>query len=205
MKLNAEKENIFFVSDLHLNHNNIIRFSNRPFNDVHEMNEGIKKDWNSVVGKEDHVFVLGDVALGRDKDATNILYGLNGYLYLIKGNHEKAVLSNENNKKRFEWIDKAFLLKVKDSQLRENGKNLKEKYIYMHHYSCRVWDKSHHGSWHLYGHSHDSLDKDNVWGKSMDVGVDSAYRILGEYRPFSYEEVKNILKRRDTKIIDHHK
>ena len=56
----------------------------------------------------------------------------------------------------------------------------------------------------LYGHSHDSLEYE-AWGKSMDVGVDAAFRILGQYRPFSYEEIKAIMDKRDIKVLDHHK
>ena len=67
----------------------------------------------------------------------------------------------------------------------------------------RVWNKSHHGAYHLYGHSHDSME-DKEWGKSMDVGVDSAFRILGEYRPFSFDEIKGILDKRELYTIDHH-
>lgn len=55
----------------------------------------------------------------------------------------------------------------------------------------------------LYGHSHDSMETE-PWGRSMDVGVDSAFRILGEYRPFSYEEIKNIMETRQPNPVDHH-
>lgn len=65
------------------------------------------------------------------------------------------------------------------------------------HYAMRVWNKSHHGSIHLYGHSHDSLDKDGEYnGLSMDVGMDSAYRIFGEYRPFQIVEIIDIMNKR---------
>ncbi len=53
------------------------------------------------------------------------------------------------------------------------------------------------------GHSHDSLEYQS-WGKSMDVGVDSAARILGEYRPFRFNEIKSILDKREKMVVDHH-
>ena len=72
----------------------------------------------------------------------------------------------------------------------------------MSHYAHRVWNKSHHGVMHLYGHSHASIADD--WGKSMDVGVDNAYKLLGEYRPFALTEVISILESREIGIVDHH-
>ena len=66
------------------------------------------------------------------------------------------------------------------------------------HYAMRVWNQMHKGAFHLYGHSHDTLDKPPlpVWGRSMDIGIDSAYRLLGEYRPFHIQEIIEILSKR---------
>ena len=66
------------------------------------------------------------------------------------------------------------------------------------HYAMRVWHQMHKGRFHLYGHSHDAIDKhpNQPWGKSMDVGIDSAYRIVGQYRPFNVKEVLGILSKR---------
>jgi calcineurin-like phosphoesterase family protein len=72
----------------------------------------------------------------------------------------------------------------------------------MSHYAHRVWPHHHKGSIHLYGHSHSNLDDD--WGKSMDVGVDAAYKRFGEYRPFSLDEVLKIMENKKIKIVDHH-
>lgn len=55
--------NIFFTSDTHFGHNNIIKLSNRPFSSVEEMNEGLIERWNDVVGAEDIVYHLGDFSL----------------------------------------------------------------------------------------------------------------------------------------------
>ena len=75
--------------------------------------------------------------------------------------------------------------------------------FFLSHYAHRVWKASHKGVIHLYGHSHGNLEKESH-GKSMDVGIDNAKRLLGEYRPFSVEEVINLMNKRDTKFIDHH-
>lgn len=190
-----EKEKqVWVTSDTHFLHNNIIRFSNRPFENVDDMNEEIIRAWNSVVGEEDDVYHLGDVSLGRADKTIGILNRLNGNIHLIRGNHEKSVLDKEYTRNRFTWIKDYYELKT--------NSNLT---IVMCHYAMRVWNRSHHGAIHLYGHSHDSLDLEGNWGKSMDVGVDSAYRILGEYRPFNLKEIIDIMSKREVKVIDHHK
>ena len=85
-KFNAE--HTFFTSDTHFNHANIIKFCNRPFKDVEQMNEVIIANWNSVIGKDDTVFHLGDFCLGGATEWTKILDRLNGKIYLIMGNHD---------------------------------------------------------------------------------------------------------------------
>ena len=85
-KFNAE--HTFFTSDTHFNHANIIRFCNRPFKDVEQMNEVMIANWNSVIGKDDTVFHLGDFCLGGAAEWTKILDRLNGKIYLIMGNHD---------------------------------------------------------------------------------------------------------------------
>ena len=159
------------------------------------MDETIIKNWNGMIGKTDEVYLLGDVSLTNSERTNEILNELNGRLYLIKGNHEKSVMSSKENRDRFEWIKDYYELKYE-----YNGKR---NMIVMCHYAMRVWNKSHHGSYHLYGHSHDSLEYEQ-WGKSMDVGIDSAARIFGEYRPFTFDEIDGILSKRVPKEIDHH-
>jgi calcineurin-like phosphoesterase family protein len=75
--------------------------------------------------------------------------------------------------------------------------------LFLSHYAHRVWNGSHKGVIHLYGHSHASLE-DKPYGKSMDVGVDAAYRLFGEYRPFHIDEIKSIMSQREISFPDHH-
>jgi calcineurin-like phosphoesterase family protein len=202
--MKREKQ-IWFTSDSHFSHKNIIRFSNRPFKDENHMNEELIRAWNEVVDEDDDVYHLGDVSLSNDPEVTHkILQRLNGNIHLIKGNHEKSVLSKSYNIDRFVWVKDYYELKIKtnEANLTVPTKN-KEQLIVMCHYGMRVWNKSHHGSYMLYGHSHDSMEKE-PWGRSMDVGVDSAYRILGAYRPFSLDEITKIMSTRTHNPIDHH-
>lgn len=88
MNYKFEAQHTFFTSDTHFNHANIIRFCNRPFNDVEQMNETLIANWNRVVQPEDTVFHLGDFCLGGSVEWTKILNRLNGKIYLILGNHD---------------------------------------------------------------------------------------------------------------------
>ena len=88
MNFNFNPEYTFFTSDTHFNHANIIKFCNRPFKDVEQMNETLIANWNRVVGADDTVFHLGDFCLGGAAEWTKVLNRLNGRIYLIMGNHD---------------------------------------------------------------------------------------------------------------------
>ena len=92
---------IFFTSDHHFGHSNIIKFCKRPFKDVEEMNEVLIERWNEKINPEDEVYHIGDFAMTKDNElVANILDKLNGTKYLIVGNHEDAALNNRKNLNR---------------------------------------------------------------------------------------------------------
>jgi calcineurin-like phosphoesterase family protein len=177
--------NIFFTSDHHFGHANIIRFCDRPFKDVQEMDEELIRRWNERIGPNDEVYHLGDIALTKGNGFDRILERLNGTKYLILGNHDSAAL---NHRKWFKWIKEYFELKVSDPE-RPNG----VQRIVLLHYAMRVWRSDFRGSWHLYGHSHNNLPEkpDSL---SFDVGVDA-----NDFYPLSYAEVKERMLRKDWK------
>jgi calcineurin-like phosphoesterase family protein len=80
----------FVIADTHFNHNNIIQYSQRPFPNVEGMNWQMIQRWNSVVSKEDKVFMLGDFGIGSKIELQNICQQLNGNKFLIMGNHDMA-------------------------------------------------------------------------------------------------------------------
>ena len=80
----------FWTSDLHFGHANIIRYCNRPFADVDEMNLGLIARWNAVVEPDDSVWVLGDVAMGKIDDSLALISALNGTKTLVAGNHDRC-------------------------------------------------------------------------------------------------------------------
>ena len=152
------------------------------------------KNWNEVVDYDYDVYHLGDFSLTTPERTLRILEQLNGNIHLIKGNHEKSVLQKSYTKEKFVWIKDYFELKVNDTDAPGNLRT-----IVLLHYAMKVWNKSHHGAFHLYGHSHGSLP-DDPKSLSFDVGVDSH-----NYRPISYEEVKRIMSKKTWKPIDHHR
>ena len=79
---------IWFTSDTHFCHKNIIKYEDRPFPDTETMNSEIIKRWNSVVGPDDVVYHLGDVALGPADRFYSLVSALNGRKILIRGNHD---------------------------------------------------------------------------------------------------------------------
>lgn len=83
---------VWFTSDSHFGHDRIISLSNRPFKDVNHMNEMLVKNWNEVVGLDDHVFHLGDVALGSFASSIAYVGRLNGFKHLIVGNHDRLFI-----------------------------------------------------------------------------------------------------------------
>ena len=163
---------IYFTSDLHIGHKNIIKYSNRPFSSVEEMNEALIANWNKTVKPEDDIWHLGDFFFTKEKqEAIDILNKLNGRKHLIWGNHDKQlkeiVKSNPNIVSSYQDY----------KELKYNN-----HLFVLFHYGQRVWNKCHiegNYSIHLYGHSHGVLPPYN---NSVDVGVDAKF-ITDEYRP----------------------
>lgn len=195
---------IWFTSDTHFGHANIIWHSGRPFKDVGEMDEQLIQNWNEVVGDRDTVIHLGDFAW---RDAEVYLKRLNGSVCLVMGNHDRAARKIRTS---FEWFKEVHTLRVGEQK------------IALSHYAHRTWNGMHRGVWHLYGHSHNSLPE-NIASLSFDVGVDAiaAYNAgipagqkLGvvqgvgldplAYRPISFEAVQKRMQYKRYVPEDHH-
>ena len=84
----AQKKRIFFWSDQHFNHSNIIKYSNRPFEDKEHMNSVMIKNYFNTVNDDDLVIWGGDVAFGSVEETRQILKSLPGKKILILGNHD---------------------------------------------------------------------------------------------------------------------
>ncbi len=182
---------IHFTSDTHWGHKNIIQYSNRPFASVEDMNEALIANWNAVVKYDDTVYHLGDFAFLPYDNLKRIARRLNGTKHFIYGNHDKEINRHESDLLR----SGTFASIQNYCEVKHDG-----QFIVLFHYGQRVWNKSHHGSIHLYGHSHGSLPPH---GKSVDVGVDCK-EITPEYRPVSFDEVMAYMKNRKFEAVDHH-
>jgi calcineurin-like phosphoesterase family protein len=176
----------FFTSDTHFGHQNIIKYCNRPYATAQEMDEDLIAKWNAKVKQNDLIFHLGDFGFSSEQRLLEVIRRLNGRKFLVFGNHDKTIRNSDKLQKHFETM----------SELTETYVN--NQYIIMCHYSMVVWNKSHRGSWQLFGHSHGSLPVD-LTKKSMDVGVDS-----NGYAPISFDEVKLIMDQRVFVPVDHH-
>ena len=205
-------KDIFFTSDHHFGHANIIKYSNRPFAHVDEMNEQLIANWNSTVPKGARVYHCGDIALCDVRDWENIRRRLNGQIYLLNGNHEYT--ANETPE-LFVWIKDYFKLKVDDPEANVGERNQGRQEVVLFHYPIASWDKHHHGAWHLHGHCHSNH---NGWkaehmpnARSLDIGIDSVALYLGRgkaipenYRPLSYFEVREFMRAKRGENVDHH-
>jgi calcineurin-like phosphoesterase family protein len=195
----------WFTSDLHFGHANVIKYSRRPFADVDDMDAALIDNWCRVVGRGDRVYVLGDLTFRTPAETCAILDRLPGQKFLILGNHCRVDTNKwQDVARRFVWVRPYEEIKIEEQK------------IVLFHYAMRVWNRSHHGSWHLYGHSHGSLQEDH-FARSTDVGVDAVAARLAmgkrlasvptdreDYRPISFAEVGEIMACRNWRPVDHH-
>lgn len=96
----------FLIADTHFQHTNIIKYCDRPYTNVEEMEIALIKNWNSVVGPNDLIIVLGDFTLSRKADfIKGILDRLNGRKWLIMGNHDRLTVE-QYYEVGFEYVSK---------------------------------------------------------------------------------------------------
>lgn len=202
--------NIWFTSDTHFGHKNICRGvskwdnkenTTRDFNTVEEMNQAIVKGINRKVKYDDTLYHLGDWSFGGISKIYEFWKQLEcKNIHLILGNHDHHI--EENNEI---YTEQSSILTHDLFKSVQHTKeiNVNGTMIFMSHYSHRVWNKSHKGTIHLYGHSHGTLEN-FPHGKSMDVGIDSYYRSFKKYEPFHIDEIRTLMKDREIKMIDHH-
>lgn len=182
----------FFTADLHFGHANIIKFCQRPWKTVEEMDAGLIERWNEVVTEQDEVWILGDVAMTGWRQALSNVSLLAGRKHLIVGNHDAKLIAKPF-KSAFDTIEQLKTIRVPD----EDAPG-KRQHVVLCHYPLAVWDRSHHGTFHLHGHCHASMMRP-VYGRRVDVGVDA-----WDYAPVSYSRIKNLLSHRPVATPDHH-
>ena len=163
---------IFFTSDLHFGHSNIIKYCKRPFVDTKEMDEEIIKKWNKKVAKNDTVYILGDIALS--KESLFLVKKLNGKKHLIIGNHDFYLLDEIYKLKCFESINYMEVILLNDKILT----------------LCHFPTYSFIGDWLIYGHVHNN-EADKSWleirrcQNTLNAGCE-----INNYVPVTFEELK---------------
>lgn len=187
-------ENVFFTSDTHFCHGKILEFCNRPFSSVDEMDKKLIENWNSVVGKNDIVFHLGDFCFGGPLKWTNVLDKLNGHIYLILGNHDMKNLK-DNVRQYFTEINMQMQIQI-------DGWSL-----YLNHYPFLCFGGAYAISRNVgqaFGHVHSGpechgLDVKrlvNLFPTQYDVGVDN-----NNYTPVPWSKLKKILETQRAQAI----
>jgi len=162
----------WFSADLHLGHTGILEHTGREFITADAMDEHFISAWNNNVKPQDVVVHLGDFTLEVKVIAHQYQKRLNGTIIWIKGNHDHWI----TKEKRYAY-----------------HKKIGDHIIYCSHYPLRTWPRSFANGLCLFGHCHARLTP--VWYNTLDVGVDNANIILGDYRPFSYGEVVATIKK----------
>ena len=197
---------VFFTSDTHFGHENIIKYCKRPFANADEMDDTLIKNWNSVVGPNDTVFHLGDFAWGNPHIWDNALDKLNGHIHLILGNHDMKNIQ-EGYMDRFASV--SFQKQIYIGNV----------CIYLNHYPFLCYAGSYHLKrkiWDLFGHVHsdpnlydfsfiddlgvkeiltnDHARLQHLLPTQYDVGVDN-----NNYTPVSFDTVQKII---DKQLMD---
>jgi calcineurin-like phosphoesterase family protein len=172
----------WFTADCHFGHEKLAK--SRGFTGSEEHDAHLLDILNMLVKRNDELLILGDFAFGNPQK-----YRLRiacRHVKLIIGNHDKPLAST----KTFGDVRQIYTTKVCG------------QHSVLCHYPMAFWPASHHGSFHLYGHTHAmrecTLDKAFPGRRSIDVGVDNAKRLFDCYTPFNEQWIYNTLIERES-------
>lgn len=179
---------VWVTSDTHFGHANIIKYCDRPFTFVNDMDEHIINSWNNCVGDEDLVIHLGDVAFKGKTFSDQILPRLKGRKLLIKGNHDKR-----------ENLEEFFSEGIYDYLYISRGK----RQYTLFHFPIESWDGKYHDIPHLHGHCHGTVDNSgllrfdmgwDVWESLVDLDwlgkhiEENKYKYLSKTPPIPFRD-----------------
>lgn len=168
----------------------------RDFPTLEEHDETLIANFNSLVKQDDVLYHMGDWSFGGHEQIGRFADRLIcKNIHLVFGNHDQHIEpANSPYRKLFLSCD--YYNEI-DLRLDRKWHQFLKARICMFHYSCRVWNKSHHGSILLYGHSHGTLP--DPGNRSMDVGVDT-----NNLYPYHLDEILEIMTKRQNVVVDHH-
>lgn len=186
---NNVKNNIWITSDFHLLHKSIAgkevsrwKKGYRDFKNEYEMTDIILESVNKYAKENDVLYFLGDFCFKNHKRIPEMRNRIEcKTIHFLKGNHDSHI---DKYSSSFNTVNDYLEI--------EHEKN---KFI-LFHYPILSWHHKGKGTMMLHGHCHsnESINKHNEECKRMDIGIDNAYRMFGEYRPFNLTEISNILK-----------
>lgn len=154
---------IFYISDMHfgmrsaIKHDidNAMRYDskaaeNYPWGTSEERDTGMMRKWNEHVSNDDLVYVLGDIGPQKFSDMKTLMDNLNGRKSIIKGNHDKSWIGDLMS------YPSCNVIKVSDYDcIVDRNRN-----VVLCHYPIFSWDKQRRGSYHVYGHVHNTIEDD---------------------------------------------
>lgn len=175
----------WFISDLHLGHRNVIRFDNRPFDSIEQHDAALTANCRRAGGRNRTLWLLGDVAT-RASDLTS-------FMTKVLPAWDRVILIRGNHDDRAAWKHRDLFAEAHESRYLRVTNDVR---VYMSHYAHRTWRNSHHGAYHIHGHSHGNLPR---WGRSLDVGANCPGV---DYHPVSLQWVVDEL--RDSPLTPHH-
>ena len=169
-----EGQKIWFTSDLHLGHRNVIRFCNRPFADEKEMGKSLIENWNNIVGDNDIVFVLGDTFWFNDSHSIKrVLSQLKGKdIYILPGNHDDFDHYYRVDDPRIHLCQDIVVVWITEN-------NQPKREVWLSHYPMMTWPHRENGAYQFFGHIHsqpgktDGVDQDlPLHWNQLDAGCD---------------------------------
>ena len=187
---------VFITSDCHFSHKNLVRGvtnwrtkngeiptnSTRDFNTIEEMNQRLVDNINNVVGQDDTLIMLGDVAFGGFDNIGLFLDRLIcKNIHLVIGNHDHHIENNRGN------IQDRFL-----SVQHYLEANICDVNFILCHYPLQSWNGLNKGVIHLHGHTHLSVRHKWGNGKRLDVGMDG-----NNMHPYKITEIVHMMDRRE--------
>ena len=168
---------IYYTSDLHLGHANVIRHCDRPFADANEMDAALINNWNAKVHRNDTVYIVGDFLFRAKRLAEEYLSVLKGKKHLIIGNHDKYWMKKVDLSVWFESVSP--MLFVQDSGHTAT----------LCHYPMMSWPGMSKGGFMVYGHIHNNTNAD-YWpliaarSQMLNAGVD-----INGFAPVTLDEM----------------
>lgn len=167
---------LFYTSDLHFGHTNVIAYDTRPFKNREEMDRELICRWNERVQKEDEAYILGDFCYRSDKSPEWYLRQLQGRKHLIIGNHDEVLLNNPKAMAYFETVET--IACISDGERR----------ICLSHFPLAEWSGMRKGYWHIYGHLHGRKEAAYYYMKERERAL-NAGGMLNGYAPVTFEEL----------------